>query len=300
MKKLNASKYINLFFLSVAVYFFADVPVQLTAFLPFGPHIGIKNFLPPVLGMQFGFFGVAGSVAATILAGIIMKTSVSYVLLECVCNIIIGTGTWILWHVFSKTHRTHFKKIENILCYVAILVSLSVTCGVISFVFIGGDFFSVFISYTAFGVLVGVPVNILANGIFCYRPVLPPFAKVNNDVTGIITRDFKSLCMVNDMLEELATDKKISRKRMFEIQSCLEELTIRIFNVLPEVQVKILVDYDDSISMKFSYPGKKYNPLHIGKNEDEIDMISLILVKHRALRAVYRYSKNENQIHIVV
>ena len=47
--------------------------------------------------------------------------------------------------------------------------------------------------------------------------------------------------------------------------------------------------------MKFSYIGEKYNPLHIRKDEDKLDIISLTLVKHRALRASYKYIKNESR-----
>ena len=90
------------------------------------------------------------------------------------------------------------------------------------------------------------------------------------------------------------------RKRIYEVQSCVEELAIRIFNTLPDTEIKIFVDYGDSISLKFSYMGEKYNPLHIRKDEDKLDIISLTLIKHRALRATYKYIKNENNIHIVV
>ena len=36
---------------TACIYFLADLPVQLTDFLQYGPFIGIKNFLPTTFGL---------------------------------------------------------------------------------------------------------------------------------------------------------------------------------------------------------------------------------------------------------
>ena len=62
----------------------------------------------------------------------------------------------------------------------------------------------------------------------------------------------------------------------------------------------INVMYDDTFSIRLAYLGGKYNPLLIGKEEDEMDIASLKLIKHRALRASYKYKYEENIVHIVI
>ena len=58
--------------------------------------------------------------------------------------------------------------------------------------------------------------------------------------------------------------------------------------------------YDDTFSVRIAYMGRKYNPLLIGADEDEMDIASLKLIKHRALRASYKYKYEENIVHIVI
>ena len=82
--------------------------------------------------------------------------------------------------------------------------------------------------------------------------------------------------------------------------SSLEELYIRICKAIPNVRITIKVSYDDTFSIRLSYEERRYNPLLIGKDEDEMDIVSLKLIKHRALRASYRYKYNENLVHIVI
>ena len=89
-------------------------------------------------------------------------------------------------------------------------------------------------------------------------------------------------------------------KRVFEIQSCLEELSIRIFNAMPDTKIKINVIYYNAISMKLNYAGEKYNPFRINKGEDVLDIMSLKIIKHRALRASFAFYKGENKIHVVM
>ena len=300
-EKGNFAKYMKLMLLSAVIYAVVDIPVQTTGFLTFGSYVGIKNFLAPVLGMQFGIVGVIGTLIATFLSALVFNTPMNLVLLECVSNIVIGVGIWIFYNASGKSRKTQSKNTKDIISYIVILALLSAASGLLSCLFIeGGDFVTIFAAYTSMGLLVGIPVNIMISGIFCFKPIVRLSGKVKYDMEGSITSASESLAMINDMIEETALDKLVGRKRIYEVQSCVEELAIRIFNTLPDTEIKILVDYGESISMKFSYNGEKYNPLHIRKDEDKLDIISLTLVKHRALRASYKYIKKENNIHIVV
>ncbi len=301
MKKFRFSAHVNVTLLSAIIYLLADLSVQATGFLTFGSYIGIKNFLPSTLGLQFGIGGILGSCIGCIATALILKTPINLVLFELVCICVVGGVSWILWHLGSTTHKIHFKRVINIMKYIGILLFTSAICGFSSFLFIdGGDFLTVLSSYTALGFLVGIPVNTILNSTLCVEPILPPMYSVEYALCGNINSDSESIGMFNDRIEELAFEKNIPMKRMFEIQSCIEELAIRIFTNLPDADIKILVDYDDTLSAKFIFAGEKYNPLRISRDEDELDIISLTLVKHRALRAAYKYKNKKNHIHIVL
>ena len=89
-------------------------------------------------------------------------------------------------------------------------------------------------------------------------------------------------------------------KRICEIQSCLEELSIRIFSRLPGARLRVRVRYGEAISLRLSWEGEKHNPLRIGKDEDELDIAALKIIRHRALRASFKRVDGENRVHVVV
>ena len=103
--------------------------------------------------------------------------------------------------------------------------------------------------------------------------------------------DYPDMCMFS---------KKLNQRRVFEIENCLEELSIRILARLPDANIQIDLNYDDTLSAKLCYEGPQYNPLHIEKDEDELDIMGLKLVRHRALRAAYRYRNHTNHVHVVL
>ena len=300
MKKLDWNRHSKLFLLSAVIYLLLDLPVQATGFLTFGSYIGIKNFLPTTLGLQFGPAGILGSCFGAVTTALLLDTPFREILLECVCILIMGTGTWLLWHLGSSTHRIHFKRGINYLKYFGILVVLSAICGIISLLFTRGAFAAIMIAHTVLGLLIGIPVNIIANGLFCFESILPPPYKLQYAVSAFITTDPETLTALNEALEEFAFSKQLNLKRIFEIQNCLEELSIRILARNPDSRIQVDLNYGDTISAKLQYDGAKYNPLHLEKDEDELDIVGLKLVKHRALRAAYQYRGNTNHIQVVI
>ena len=119
-------------------------------------------------------------------------------------------------------------------------------------------------------------------------------------LVSILTSAPETLEHFNEQLEEYAFSLEIGKKQLFALQNCLEELYIRICKAIPNVKITIKVSYDDTFSIRLSYERRPYNPLLIGKEEDEMDIASLKLIKHRALRASYKYKYAENLIHIVI
>ena len=89
-------------------------------------------------------------------------------------------------------------------------------------------------------------------------------------------------------------------KQVFEIQSCVEELSIRILNEIPDAEINVAVKYGYAVSVKLNYKGEKYNPFIIKQGENMLDIMSLRIIKHRALRASYSYRNGENLIHVIV
>ena len=89
-------------------------------------------------------------------------------------------------------------------------------------------------------------------------------------------------------------------KRVLEIQSCIEELSIRIIKAQPNARISVSVIFGEAISARLHYAGEKYNPFRIEKDEDEIDIMRLAIIKHRAIRASFSYSGGVNQVHAVV
>lgn len=300
MQKFDWNRHGRLFLLSAVIYLLLDLPVQATGFLTFGSYIGIKNFLPTTLGLQFGPAGILGSLVGCVCTALLLGTPFREVLLECICILIMGTGTWLLWHLGSSTHRIHFKRSINYLKYLGILVGLSTICGCVSLVLLGGGFAATMVAYTALGLLIGIPVNIMANGLFCFESILPPPYTVQYPVSGTISTDPEGLLLLNEALEDFAFSKGLNQRRIFEIENCLEELTIRILAKLPDTQILVQINYDDTISARLQYHGQKYNPLQIEKDENELDIMGLKLVKHRALRAAFQYSNQTNRIHVVI
>ena len=154
--------------------------------------------------------------------------------------------------------------------------------------------------YSALSVLVGIPILTLFNSAMCFDCILPPGVKPHADVSSLITSDPMTLSEANEKIDDFAFARKIPMKRSMEIQNCIEELTIRILRTIPDANIHLTLIYDDVFSATLLYEGKRYNPLHTEKNEDELDIMSLKLVKHRALRASWRCTGNENRIRIVI
>lgn len=300
MKRADLQKRLRLMLLSAAVYLLADLPIQLTGFLRFGSWIGIKSFLPATLGLFFGPWGVGGGMLGCIAVAGILHTPLVEAAFECACIAIIGMGMWLLWHLCSGTHRICFKQLRQYLCYAGLLSGLSLACGLLSLVLLKGALWPTVAAYISLGLLVGLPVNIILGSLFCLEPVLPPYCAPEKDASGWIDADAASLDRMNELLEEAALARRIPRKRVFEAQSCIEEVALRILGAQSEARIQLRVDYGDAISIRFSYAGARYNPLRTGKDEDEVDVMSLKLIKHRAMRAMYSYGGGENRLHIVI
>ncbi len=282
MQKINIRERIKLVLLCGFVYFLMDMPVQMTGILP--SYAGIKNFLPFTLGLFFGVYGVAGCVISSLI--------VSHSLYECICIVIAGLGMFYGWHVLfpSKTHIISFKTFKDYARYIFLLALLSGLC------------LNSYVSFAYFiaGLFIGVPVNILFSSVFCIEPIMPSWCRYEYDCEFCLMAGAGNLEEANEAIEISAEKHGIAMKRVLEIQSCIEELVIRILKAIPDANVHVMIKFGEAISARLVYAGKKYNPFMIAKEEDEIDIMSLKIIKHRALRASFSHRYGNNFVHTVI
>ena len=243
--KIGVNKKIFVVILTAVIYVFVDIPVLMTGFLP--DYAGIKNSIPFIAGFFYGNYGVIGCCIGCFISSSVMGETFSSMLWECWCLIIIGNCIYYGWHLLSKSHRIHFKKLKHYTRYIILSFIASVLC-------LNPDYM---ISYFLTGILIGLPVNILFGSLLYIEPFVPSFAAVKSDAEFELENVSGSLDKANDFLQDTAMDKGVNLKRVFEIESCLEELSIRIFNAIPDAKIKVKVIYYNAISMRLSYSGVK-------------------------------------------
>ena len=287
--------------LSCAVYFLLDFPIRITGAYGFPVGIGIKCFLPFTYGIFLGPLGVLGGAVGSVFTGILTRTGAAECLAEFLCVLISGLGSHYGWFALNRDGRVRFERWREIGLYFAMTAVLSALCGGVTAAILGGAlFFPTAVAYLLMGVLVGLNVGILLGGILCVAPVLPRWCVATDGIRIALSPAEATLDAVNEEIEFAALAQKIPMKRVFEIESCLEELYIRIHRSMPDADVYGSVKLGTTNSLRIWVPGEKYNPFRAEEGEDEMDLVSLKLLRHRALRASYTYTDGENLIQIVV
>ena len=263
----------------------------LSTSLIFSTEIVITLFVSPLLTRLFGTapekitpLRVAGSVI--ILLGVLIAEP----------TFLQATKNWALsgklpGKAQGKTVAKPKRKVpKHYFLYSVLCATLLGVCGLAI-----GDV-PIALTYMTVGALAGIPVAILLDGVLHVGFL----ADRTPDAAFRIEAGAESLNNANDAMEQAALGREISRKRVFETQNCVEELSIRILNAQPDSVIDVRVQYGDAISAWMSWGGEKYNPLYIGANEDEIDVAGLKLIKHRALQASFSRRGGENRLHVVV
>ena len=269
-------------------YFVMDAAVQMTHILP--SYAGIKNFLPAVMGLFFGVWGVIGCVIGCAVSAVVVNRDVPAVLHECWCIAVTGLVMFWGWHLTAKTHRPSLKTWPDYLRYTVLLCVGCALCGSVP----------VSLAYFLTGLTIGIPVTILFSSLLYIEPVIPHRYTYLPDADFCLLPVDGALDEANELLEMAAMKRGVNMKRVLEIQSCIEELAIRIRKSHPDARISVSVIFGEAISARLHYGGKKYSPFRIEPDEDEIDIMSLKIIKHRAIRASFSYSGGENLVHVVV
>lgn len=294
-------------FLTATIYFCCDYFIYKTSFLKSYSFVGIKSFIPMVAGLNFGPYGVIGELIAITISSILTGINVNFYMMECIISVVMGLGTWFLWHVQSYTHRIRFRFISNYLRYLLIAFFLSFICGIISINLVNSIAFQdIMIWNISMSILVGIPIEIIYSSLMNLDPILPPI-KVNgrmislkNDIEYTVDKDSQSLAAFNERLELLLEKRNENLKKVFEIQNVIEEVYLRIIKKCPNVLIDIIANSDVTFSVEFIYIAKKFNPFKITKEDDKLDVAGLNIIKHRALLAHYSYNYGLNTVHIVI
>ena len=289
---------LTLIVLCALAYFFIDAPVQMTHVLPF--FAGIKNFLPTTLGLFFGIYGITGCLIGCAASALLVNLPAPDILRECVCIVITGLGMFYGWHLTSKAGRISFKTWPDYGRYMMLLAVLSICAGAVYLPSGQAVSISAGLAYFLTGLFVGIPVNILFSALLHIEPVMPKGKSLSCDAEFCLLPNAESLEEANELLEMSAAKHGVKIKRILELQSCIEELAIRIQKARPDTKISVSITFGDAISARLHYGGEKYNPFHVDPSEDEIDITSLKIIKHRAIRASFSYSGGENLVHAVV
>lgn len=299
LQKTKTQQMMKLFACAVA-YMALDIPVRMTGFLKFGDFIGIKCLLPIVCGILFGIYGAAGCGMAALLANLLFQVKVPDMIFESISCIIMGIGIWLLWHIVEKNGRVHLKSGKQLFLYIGSMLIMSLICGGLGSCIGGRSYFQrVLITNSILGILVGIPLLIMATSIVCVENVAPWFRRKTDDIAFELHKE-QDISELNVRLEELGAQKQISMKRLFEIQNCIEELMIRILEKGSSKNITIYINISDSVSLKMQYDGIGYNPIRKTKTDDEDTMIGLKLIRARALRVGYIFRGGKNELHVIL
>ena len=300
-------QHIMLVVFSAIIYFCFDYFIIQTSFLHVYSFVGLKSFLPMVLGLNFGIYGVIGELIAVSIKCYLIHSTMNFFLMECIIVIIIGIGAWYLWHINSVTYRIHLRFVQNYVRYILIIVTLSLICACISRKMINQFAFDeIMIWNISMSILVGIPIEIIYGSLMNLDPILPPLyingkrIELNDDLKYTITADVETFQSFNMKVEELLERENVDMRRTFEIQNIVEEMYLRIINKYPKAVIDVKANYDITFSIEFLFIEKKYNPFIIKKTETTADAAGLKIVKHKALLASYYYDLGLNYVHIVI
>ncbi|MCR5201572.1 MAG: hypothetical protein K6D02_00570 [Lachnospiraceae bacterium] len=292
--------YSFMFFVCVLCYFLVDIFLLSTRVLDFSTFVGIKNVLPIILGILYGPLGTAGCLTGCILTHFVINKPVEDFWIEFITIVLVSLISYYLWYFKKKDDKLALKERKDYNKYNLIVLLCAVIAAIVGFIIKGyGAALEGFFSFLVTGIFVGIPTIIIVTSILWVERISPKHLNAYPYFEGVINSSPESLAEFNERLEA-AVD--VPMKRLFEVESCVEEVMILVKENVPDSELRVRLQLDDSASLRFYYKGKKYNPLHFDKNNKVEDESGIKMIAYRALRASYRYinRKETNYIHIVL
>ena len=283
-------------------YVLFDLPFRMTGFLSLDGWAGPKNVLPLVAGLILGPAGAVGVTGSALILPLLIGAGIRASVLESLAAAAISFGFPFFWYALKGAREFRLKTPAEYLKYFLLLCIFSALGGGLAFLLTGYGFWETSLSFSAWGLLLGIPIIVLMMSMFGFRAECKEKFRILPDIHAVIENTPAGTGSINDLIYELICQKQINRKHYFNIMTCVEELLIRINANVDKVTAITVILYDgDAISVSISYGGNvKYNPLVIGKTENREDILGLMLLKQKALRASYSFRNKVNRVDIVV
>lgn len=286
--------------ISAAVYFILDIATRFNQFMGLSDFAGPKNFLPLTLGLLMGPWSAPGMCAGELISALAVGTPLPDAAAEAISIVIMTVGGWYLWYAGNR-RPVYLKRKEDYIRFLLIAAVLSALCSVSAIPIMGMRAWrEMAVCYFIFSVFIGVPVIILATSIFCIRSAGPKGYCAAPDVEAVIGPDANGLDELQEKIEELYLGRGFTMKHVFPVENCLEETIVRLQGGCDNGPVEISLFVMDSTSLFVSCSGRKFNPLLRQPGETEEDLLGLVMIKQRALRASYSYRGSCNYLHIVI
>ena len=297
----DLTSYLIIVCICTTCYFLIDIFLLSTHVLKFSAFVGIKNVLPIILGMFYGPVGTIGCVLGCVFTHCIINTQFNDFLIEMISIILVSNLSFFIWYFKKKDDRMSLKKKADYYRFGIIVLSSSLISALVALLLKGTHAaVEAFFGYFVMGIFIGIPIIIIVTSVLWVERLSPKSISSYPYFERIIDSTPESFIDFNEQLELFAA--KLPMKRLFEIENCVEEVMILVKDNVPGFELRVRVQIDDSVSIRFSYPGDKYNPLHFEKNSEVGESSGIKMIAYRALRASYRYVKRHttNYIHIVM
>ncbi len=298
--KYSMQKNLRILLESAGIYVLLDFPARLTEFLGVSSLTGPKNFLPLILGLLFGTYGVVGMCLGAIISAALCCSPYAEITCELLSIIIFALGGRMLWYA-GTPKPLQLKCAHDYLRYLAITALLSPLAAMPVRLIMGASaLLEVALSYFIYTVSVGIPAIIIISSILHIQPHAPKGKEMKPDIDCQIMPGRLNLKAKNEEIEFFCAAFGHQSKKSFDVESCLEELAIRIKAHSEDVPIEVRIYINDSISMHLDYKSKRYNPLLQTSGEASEELWGLALIRQRALRFSYQYIAGINQIQIVL
>jgi len=298
-KGLRAAGYTLIGIICVLVL---DLPVRFSTVVDVPSYLGLKNMLAPMMGLLLGPWGVIGTLLGVLTTGFIGADPIQNIIFEGLCVILESVSLWLLWHAFSQDHRVRFRKATDFIKLLVMLAAVSLASAALSFFFFaGGDFVRVFVVHLFTGSVLGIPVVMLFNMVFCVEPVIPSWCTLSYDVEGVVLDDDDSFDEFSDQLVRYMEETKSSHKEIKSVVDTVTEVYNRINEKVMHEPVKIEIDFNTAtVIIKFEYGGISINPLDIRNDESIAGLAGLRLIQREAVRTSYKYSMSVNHVTVIL
>lgn len=287
---------------SALIYLAVDLPFSLTGFPGTQQLAGPSAGVALLLGLLAGRTGAVGCVVGAGVAAALSEKAGIFILIAAAGVASLALIPYTLWYAKQEAEQVSLRSGRDFLKYTLIL-AVGAAGNAFFALFLGGPgaVFPAFAFTLFWGLVEGAPLLILLISILGVRPACPARARQEWDLELIIPPEIERIGEVNDRIEELGMEKGLNRKEMFRLMACLEEILLRVLqNAQVSGNIEICILARETVMVRITYSGNRYNPLHMNREEEMEDLAGLKIFLQMSLRASWRRRGENKEIRIVV